>query len=107
MDIKTYVQSSPFQNSTLLEITFHHDLDKHSLLLLIKMIFFTDMGCSDVCKQYKTTRLFSGSRYANGQKYCKTCELFMKVNSVRCPYYGLQMKNNNRHLQYKIEIKMI
>ena len=65
------------------------------------------MACSDMCRQYKATRTFGGSRYASGQKYCKTCAMFIRWDGVRCPCCGLQMKSSNRHLQYKTEIKRI
>ncbi|MGI9565771.1 MAG: hypothetical protein ACR2LL_02000 [Nitrosopumilus sp.] len=41
------------------------------------------------------------SRYEDGQKYCSYCEIFMKVEELRCPCCNKQMKtrSNNKALR--------
>lgn len=47
------------------------------------------MTCKEICLKYKAQKDGSGShRYANGQKRCQTCEIFIRWEGSWCPCCG-------------------
>ena len=58
------------------------------------------MTCKGICVQYKAnTRPHTGSRYNDGQKYCRQCQEFVIWDGIRCPCccYKLRSRPNNTH----------
>ena len=52
------------------------------------------MACKGICGRYKTT--FSNN-YANGQKRCQICELFIKCDQLYCPCCGCRLRVGPRN----------
>jgi ferredoxin len=44
-----------------------------------------DSRCSDKCLKYKAKQEWGVSRYANGQKYCTICRVYVKFDGTLCP----------------------
>lgn len=45
------------------------------------------MTCKGICKRHKASNC-----YANGQKRCQVCELFIKWDGVFCPCCGYRLR---------------
>jgi hypothetical protein len=46
------------------------------------------MGCKGICKRYKAQKPVGSGRYANGQKRCQICELFIRWDGPWRPCCG-------------------
>ncbi|WP_420544465.1 hypothetical protein [Nitrosopumilus sp.] len=57
--------------------------------------------CKGVCDRYKATKTQGGSRYANGQKRCQSCELFINWEGLWCPCCGHRLRTMPRNRIYK------
>jgi hypothetical protein len=60
------------------------------------------MACKNICKHYKAIDKNSKSaRYANGQKRCPTCEIFLICDYNNCPCCRrkLRLKPKNARLK--------
>ena len=57
----------------------------------------SDPKCIGTCLQYESKQKWGESRYADGQKFCLTCHVFMKINKNICPCckYELRTKPVN------------
>ncbi len=51
------------------------------------------MVCKGICHRYKAIKTGNQPRYANGQKRCNTCEIFLYWDSFWCPCCGAQLRN--------------
>lgn len=65
------------------------------------------MACKDICKKYKAIDINTRkARYANGQKRCPTCVIFLRrKQNNNCPCCGkkLRLKPKNAHLKRQYE----
>ena len=55
--------------------------------------------CKGLCELKKETSFIHGvSRYLQGQKYCKSCGIWIVWDNIRCPCcsYPLKIRPNNR-----------
>lgn len=43
------------------------------------------MACHLICNRYKVKRNGRRGHYQSGHKRCNGCEVFMKIDSARCP----------------------
>jgi hypothetical protein len=44
-------------------------------------------------------------RYANGQKRCQICEIFLKWEGLWCPCCGYRLRTKPRNLKYKAKLR--
>ena len=57
------------------------------------------MGCKGICKRYKAQKPVGSGRYANGQKRCQICELFIIWDRPWCPCCGYKLRTRPRNLR--------
>ena len=58
-------------------------------------------GCKGICTRHKASKPLKGQRYAQGQKRCQVCEIFMKVEGLFCPCCGIRLRTKPRNKKYK------
>ena len=63
------------------------------------------MVCKGVCHQYKAKWYAREYRYANGQKRCNVCELFVNWDGNNCPCCGMLLRARPRSMKAKIYVK--
>lgn len=58
------------------------------------------MYCKNKCQKFKAENLSMSIRYLRGQKYCKTCCIFINFEDVRCPccHNKLRIKPKNKQI---------
>ncbi len=59
------------------------------------------MVCKGVCEQYKAKWGTHQYRYANGQKRCNVCELFVSWDGSHCPCCGMRLRTRPRISKYR------
>ena len=57
--------------------------------------------CKDVCPRYKARKGQGSTRYANGQKRCQICEIFIEWEGLWCPCCGYRLRTTPRNRAYK------
>ena len=57
--------------------------------------------CRLICIQHKASR-----SYANGQKRCRECNLFIKWDGAFCPCCGQRLRNRPRHTRYDTKLRI-
>jgi hypothetical protein len=63
------------------------------------------MACKGVCIRYKASKPTSGGRYANGQRRCQVCEMYMEWEGLWCPCCGYRLRTKPRNLKYKAKLR--
>jgi len=63
------------------------------------------MTCKDICIRHRAQKPLATGRYANGQKRCQICELYMRWDSLFCPCCGYRLRTKPRSLKYKIKLR--
>lgn len=51
--------------------------------------------CKGICVRFKARKSFASSPYAEGQKRCQGCELFIKWEGRNCPCCGKQLRTRS------------
>jgi hypothetical protein len=59
------------------------------------------MACKGVCHRYKTKGNVNGLRYANGQKRCNICEIFVNWDGLWCPCCGMHLRTRPKISRYR------
>ncbi|MDH3618792.1 MAG: hypothetical protein OEM89_08720 [Nitrosopumilus sp.] len=59
------------------------------------------MVCKGICHRFKAKWIAHEYRYANGQKRCNTCEIFLEWDGLWCPCCGLSLRTRPRTSKYK------
>ena len=59
------------------------------------------MSCKGICHRYKAKCRWNQPRYANGQKRCNTCEIFLEWNDFWCPCCGKQLRGKPKNGEHK------
>ena len=59
------------------------------------------MVCKGVCSRYKSTFCLNGNRYANGQKRCNVCDIFVKWDGHHCPCCGMTLRTRPKISRYR------
>jgi hypothetical protein len=61
--------------------------------------------CKGICSRYKAQKPVGTGRYADGQKRCQICEIFIRFEGHRCPCcnYNLRTKPRNPKLKAKLQ----
>jgi hypothetical protein len=72
------------------------------------------LTCKGICIRYKAQReslassAFGGGwRYANGQKRCQACEIFLRWDRLRCPCCGYRLRTRSRSVRLKAKLRII
>lgn len=60
-----------------------------------------DMICNEICKKYKAKKPMNKSQYADGQKLCKYCDIFMKCDGLFCPCCNGRLRCNPKSKKAK------
>jgi hypothetical protein len=60
------------------------------------------MTCKGICIRHKA----DSNNYANGQKRCQICELFIKWYGLSCPCCGYRLRNGPRLFKHKAKLRM-
>ena len=63
------------------------------------------MRCRNVCVAYKAVRQEHGSYYANGNKRCSECELFLKWSGSKCPCCNKILRTRPHNTRIKAKLK--
>ncbi|WP_316505770.1 hypothetical protein [Nitrosopumilus sp.] len=63
--------------------------------------------CKDICARYRASKTQGGPRYANGQKRCQICELFINWEGLWCPCCGYGLIPMPRNKKYKERFRQI
>jgi len=63
------------------------------------------MSCKGICVRFKATRVRNGLRYANGQKRCQICEIFIIYDGYFCPCCGFRLRTKPRNKIYKEKLR--
>jgi len=63
------------------------------------------MTCKNICVRYKAVGLVSDGRYANGQKRCIVCGIYIKWSGLWCPCCGCKLRSKPRSSKLKIKLE--
>ena len=64
--------------------------------LLPRTITWYYMSCKGICIRHRATKLSNKMRYANGQKRCQMCDIFIKWDGIWCPCCGYRLRTKSR-----------
>ena len=59
------------------------------------------MPCKGICHQHKPTWISQTLRYANGQKRCQCCEIYIKWDGLWCPCCNYRLRSKPRNKKYR------
>ena len=65
------------------------------------MKLWVDSMCRGICGRYKAKWILHTDRYANGQKRCNLCGLFLQWKGKHCPCCGMMLRTRPRSGKYK------
>ena len=57
--------------------------------------------CNGVCIQHKAYKLEEGGRYANGQKRCQCCDIYINWDGIWCPCCNYRLRSKPRNKKYR------
>ena len=63
------------------------------------------MVCKGVCPRHKAVKPTIGGRYANGQRRCQTCEMWLAWEGLWCPCCGYRLRTKPRNKKYKAQLR--
>jgi hypothetical protein len=58
------------------------------------------MTCKGICYRHRAQQR-SGGRYANGQKRCQVCQIYMKWDGLRCPCCKSKLRSKSRNSPFR------
>jgi hypothetical protein len=59
------------------------------------------LACKGICGRFKTV----SNHYANGQKRCQICELFIKWDGLYCPCCGCRLRIGPRNPKLNAKLR--
>jgi len=59
------------------------------------------MSCKGVCQHHKPNWASQTLRYANGQKRCNVCEIFVNWDGRFCPCCGMCLRTRPKISRYR------
>ena len=63
------------------------------------------MTCRGICVRHKVRKpSFRQGRYANGQKRCQICEIFIQWDGLICPCCSYRLRAKPRNMKSKIKL---
>jgi len=63
------------------------------------------MTCKGICLRHKALKPKGSSRYANAQKRCQVCAIFIKWDGFFCPCCGYKLRTRPRNLKYATKLR--
>jgi hypothetical protein len=63
------------------------------------------MSCKGICIQHRA-QVRLGGRYANGQKRCQVCQIYIKWDGLRCPCCGCKVRSRPRNSKSKKDLEV-
>jgi len=63
------------------------------------------MACKGICPRYQASKPIKGGRYANGQRRCQICEIFVKWEGLWCPCCSYRLRTKPRNIKYKAKLR--
>ena len=66
-----------------------------------QVMYFMSNVCKDSCKQYRAKVPANRVRYANGQKFCSVCKVYVIQDDIRCLCCGTKLRTRPRTTQGK------
>ena len=57
--------------------------------------------CNGRCSRYQASKPLGGERYANGQKRCNSCNIFIYWDGLSCPCCNKKLRLSPRNGKYK------
>ena len=63
------------------------------------------MTCKGICIRHKAQKPVGVGRYADGQRRCQICEIFIKWEGLWCPCCGYRLRSKPRNLKYKAKLR--
>ena len=64
------------------------------------------MICKGICIRHKAYKPYRSGRYANGQKRCQICDLFIKWDGLWCPCCGCRLRIGPRLFKHKAKLRI-
>ena len=61
--------------------------------------------CKGICPRYRKINPGTAQRYANGQKRCQVCEIFIEWEGLWCPCCGYRLRANPRSKKFKARLR--
>lgn len=65
------------------------------------------MACKGICDKYMAQKPLMQSRYAEGQKRCSVCEIFMRWDGNNCPCCGVMLRTSPRGTQDRARLLLV
>ena len=63
------------------------------------------MPCKGTCHKFHHNIMRKGGIYANGNKRCQVCEIFINYNGLRCPCCRYRLRTKPRNKRYKEKLR--
>lgn len=69
------------------------------------------MSCKGICESYRVlrnninSRYVNGARYADGQKRCQICEIFIRWDGIFCPCCNNRLRIKQRNKSFKAKLR--
>jgi len=63
------------------------------------------MVCKGTCPKYRATGDIGIGRYAQGQKRCQICDIFLMWDGRNCPCCGFRLRQYPRSLKAKKNLR--
>ena len=64
------------------------------------------MICKGICIRHKAHKPYCSGRYATGQKRCQICEIFIKMDGLRCPCCSCRLRLGPRLFKHKAKSRI-
>ena len=62
------------------------------------------MTCKGICIRHRALKPQGTGRYADGQKRCQVCQVFLKWENFWCPCCGYRLRTRPRNVKYKSKL---
>ena len=62
------------------------------------------MTCRGICIRHRALKPQGTGRYADGQKRCQVCQVFLKWENFWCPCCGYRLRTRPRNVKYKSKL---
>ena len=63
------------------------------------------MTCKGTCIKYRAKGKFIGGRYANGQKRCQVCDIYIKWDGLCCPCCNYRLRITPRNVKWRNKLR--
>jgi len=75
--------------------------------LILSKLSPNSLACKGLCTRYKSKKNHTNSegRYAEGQKRCSNCEVFVKWDGVKCPCCNVTLRVKPRNTINRLQLQ--